>query len=470
MDDVMYNSYIFISEATLTCKPGVPAAPTVTPVATPSTTPAISIPPSLSPSSSQAPTVSHFNILSGTAMELAEKIKGYGVRIMGAELMQEACQDKSAAMYEGGAATIGPDTGVVLSSGHVSSLVDGFPGDCSNKGFAPLEPLVKKGASVDATVLKIEFECAPNNVGMVAIDFVFASYEYDGIDTSKAPTHDDVLGIFLNGKDPNDNMAKANGEAVSISTILPGNDLYVDNEVNRLGRPGASSPHVSGYTKMIRAEKKSQRVAHTMYIAISDILDDSVDSFVFIRAGSLKCYKSGADTVSPAPTTPTTASNVPTSATTPTAASKVPTSATTSTTTSVPTASCSRKNKSCAKSKECCTGLCAGKAKNKQTCKTCADIKDNCSSNKECCGADNGKAKCKDSTCIEVDTCAQKRDKCQKDKDCCGADKGKAECDKKNKCADVTGASSCEENGKTCAKAKDCCSKNCDKDKNKCVK
>jgi hypothetical protein len=37
-----------------------------------------------------------------------------------------------------------------------------------------------------------------------------------------------------------------------------------------------------------------------MYIAISDIHDDSVDTFVFIREGSLKCYKSEADTLSPA--------------------------------------------------------------------------------------------------------------------------------------------------------------------------
>jgi hypothetical protein len=80
-------------------------------------------------------------------------------------------------MYGVGAATIGPGTGVVLSSGHVSSLVNDFPSDCNNKGYAPLEPLVKKGASIDATVLKIEFECDPDKVGKVAIDFVFASCE-----------------------------------------------------------------------------------------------------------------------------------------------------------------------------------------------------------------------------------------------------------------------------------------------------
>jgi hypothetical protein len=407
MDDVMYNSYIFVSAESLTCKPGVPAEPTITPVAPPSNGPAISIPPSLSPSNSQAPTLNHFNFLSGTAMELAEKIKGRGVRIKGAELMQEACQDKSAAMYAGGAATIGPDTGVVLTSGHVSSLVDGFPGDCSNKGYAPLEPLVKKGASIDATVLKIEFECAPNKIGLVAIDFVFASYEYDGIDTSTVHKHDDVVGIFLNGKDPKHNIAKVNGETVSINAIPPGSDLYVDNDVNRLGRPGASAPHVSGYTKVIRAEKKSQRVAHTMYIAIADIHDDSVDSFVFIREGSLKCYKSSA----PAPTTPPTASKAPTTADT----------------LVDPTASCTRKNKSCAKSKECCDGrLCAGRNKKKQKCKKCADLKDNCSKNKDCCGADNDTAKCKDNTCVA--TCAAKREHCSKNQDCC-----KANCDKDTK-------------------------------------
>jgi hypothetical protein len=59
---------------------------------------------------------------------------------------------------------------------------------------------------------------------------------YDGIDTGTSHKHDDVLGIFLNDKEPTHNIAKANGEAVSINTILPGNDLYLDNEVNRLGR------------------------------------------------------------------------------------------------------------------------------------------------------------------------------------------------------------------------------------------
>jgi hypothetical protein len=370
-------------------------------------------------------------------MELAEKIKGYGVRIMGAELMQEACQDKSAAMYEGGAATIGPDTGIVISNGHVSSLVDGFPGDCSNKGYAPLEPLVKNGASIDATVLKIEFECEPNKIGLVAIDFVFASYEYDGIDTSTDHTHDDVVGIFLNGKDPKDNIAKVNGEAVSINTILPDNVLYTDNEVNRLGRPGAKAPHVTGYTKLIRAEKKTQRVAHTMYIAISDILDDSVDSFIFIREGSLKCYKAGASTttVSPAPTTPTSASKGPT---------------TSGATTFAPPISCVKKNDVCEETNHCCNGrVCAGKKKETQTCKTCADLKDICSADEDCCGG----AKCDQKLCVKA--CNEVRAKCKKDRDCCGADKDKAHCGKNNKCA------TCVSRGKRCEEGKDCCSGNC---------
>jgi hypothetical protein len=87
--------------------------------------------------------------------------------------------------------------------------------------------------------------------------------------------------------------------------------------------------------------------------------------------------------------------------------------------TSVPIASCKRANKSCAKSKEWCTGVCAlarpRTSRSARAVRTPRIIAR--ATNNECCGGDKGTAKCKDNTCIEVETCAIKGDKCKKDKD-----------------------------------------------------
>jgi hypothetical protein len=265
--------------------------------------------------------------------------------------------------------------------------------------------LLSEGKSLDATVLTIEFECTINNPGEISLDYVFGSFEYRSLAPNKIATTNDVMGIFLNGKGANNNIATVKNDAVvSINNIMVGDELYLNNTKNQIGNAGAVPPYLTGYTKNLVAKGKSTRKAHTIHIAISDIHDDSVDSFLFVRANSLKCKKAGpvvsGPTSSPAPT-----------------ASIRPISGSGS------GSGCVEMRQPCSKSKDCCKGrVCSSRKKNMGICQKCADLKDHCDSDKDCCG----KAECDKKTSVCTDPCLRKGKKCDKDKACCsGKCKGK---------------------------------------------
>jgi hypothetical protein len=407
--DKHFNSYLFVTS--LTCTPGEAGAPTVSPSNFPTQAPAVSVPPSPSPSTSEWPTyaeVDTFQIDStnNPAMELAEKIKGFRVRIMGAHLINEACEGTSTGTFSGGFETIGFDSGVVLSTGHATSIEDGVPGDCNNKGYPPLEYV---GATKDATVLMIEFECVDiDEVGSVTVDYVFASNEYYGLASNQVTKHNDVVGLFLNGEDPEDNIATVHDgqDVVSVNTITGYDPLFVNNTDNR-------TPNVAGYTARLTAKGMSNRQTHNLRIAIADVYDDSFDSYVLVREGSLKCHKAGE--TRPPVAAPTTSEDSQDTSTPPPVSMEL----------------CRTEDSRCKSSDECCAGVCSGTKKKRFKCKSCAAIKDIC----------------------------------KRDSDCCSA-----ECDKKsNKCVKATSTkSSCANRGKKCDKDKECCSGSCDGKKNKC--
>jgi hypothetical protein len=300
---------------------------------------------------------------------------------------------------------------------------------------------------MDATVLLIEFECKDENVGSVSVDYVFASYEYHELPAQATVQENDVLGIFLNGQDPTDNIATVDSEPVSISTVKVGDAIYVDNTRNENQKPGAIPPHVSGYTTLQRAEGKTTRKTHSMYIAISDIHDDSVDSFVFLREKSLKCHTPD-DVAGPAPATvdPSTPVPAPTLSPAPSFFAFEP-------------EVCVERKGSCQDTTECCSGVCTGLKMKKAACANCADLKEICNQDSDCCG----KSECdaKSNKCVAP--CTKESKKCKKDSECCSGD-----CDKnKKKCA---AALTCGAKGATCKKDNACCSGNCDKSKNKCAK
>jgi hypothetical protein len=153
-------------------------------------------------------------------------------------------------------------------------------------------------------VLVVEFECDSDNVGSISLDFVFGSYEYNKLAPEQPTKHNDVGGIFLNGELPSDNIATfADGRVVSVNTITTGDSLFAGNAKTRTHL--FSPPLISGYTKLLVAEGRTTKKVNIIRIGVVDVNDDSVDSFMFVREGSLQCNEAHAAEL-PAPTMPPT--------------------------------------------------------------------------------------------------------------------------------------------------------------------
>jgi hypothetical protein len=156
--EITYNSYMFVSS--LDCQ-------ALDRETMPSTHPSIAPASTLAPTSEpgQTPELKGFRIESATALELAgEIVDETSVTITNASLVREACNGTSSSLFKGGAESISLGSGIVLSNGHASSLIDGDSGVCDGRTFGPLEQLVTEGFTTDATVLEIHFECNIENV------------------------------------------------------------------------------------------------------------------------------------------------------------------------------------------------------------------------------------------------------------------------------------------------------------------
>jgi hypothetical protein len=281
--------------------------------------------PSLSRSASMIPTLisQTYKVSYASALGLAQTLAGPSVTILNATLTHEACTGVSHGLFQGG--SIGLDDaekGVVLTNGHITSPIDKLDGNCSSPGFDPLEELMVADGWIwdswipvderthDATVLEIAFECNSDTATWISVEYVFSSDEF------KNPALDqylenDAIGIFLNGEEPSDNIATISDQtAVSVYNVLLQDDdsIFID---------GAGNGAIPGHTKPLIAKSRIDNKVNILTIAIADIIDDVIDSYLFIKGGSLLCNEASLS-FSPAPTpyptpVPTTApSSAPT--------------------------------------------------------------------------------------------------------------------------------------------------------------
>lgn len=228
-----------------------------------------------------------------TADDLAAALVGTGVTVSNVAFTGAAV---AAGKFSGGGtgpgAIIGFDQGVILSSGAVGNVVgpneeDGITTVNDQPGDADLDGLLPEGQSTqDAAALTFDF--VPD-ASSISFRYVFSSDEYNEFVGSG---FDDVFGFFVNGT----NCATVGGDRVSVDSINGGNpfgtggshpELYRNNDPNDPGPPTIDT-EMDGLTVVLTCTASViAGESNSMKLAIADVGDSSLDSNVFIEAGSL---------------------------------------------------------------------------------------------------------------------------------------------------------------------------------------
>lgn len=221
---------------------------------------------------------------------LATTLGGDGVTIVSATLIGGTNQQGT---FSGAASAIGIDSGVILTSGDARLAVGpnnsdgdgGFPGTGSDADLAGLIP----GFTIfDKNVLELTFT---TNSGDLFFSYVFASEEYNEYVNS---SYNDVFGFFIDGV--NIALIPGTNTPVSINNVNCGNPydpaggtncaLFNNNDLQD-GGPFFDIEY-DGFTDVFTASILGLQagVEYTIKLAIGDAGDSSLDSAVFLKAGS----------------------------------------------------------------------------------------------------------------------------------------------------------------------------------------
>jgi hypothetical protein len=249
-----------------------------------------------------APAVAGITVTpTGDPNTLANSIAGPGINITSSSFSGAAA---AAGTFTGGAAAgLGINSGIVLTTG--SALFAGeqntFDDRTRNNGAAGspiLDALVPGFSTRDATLLTLTFTTTG---GDLFFHYSFGSEEYNEFVGSD---FNDVFGFFLDGTAVTDNIAliPSTSTPVSINTVNLGSNpaFFRDNDAGNAGnsvsgnqRPvdpaDATFPDLQydGLTTVLTASALGLAPGeHTIVLAIGDAVDGSLDSGVYIQAGS----------------------------------------------------------------------------------------------------------------------------------------------------------------------------------------
>ena len=231
--------------------------------------------------------------------------------------------------FDGFAANIGFDEGLIMCTGGIDFVTNGFGAGPGMSGDADLEEalgaLGMSGFSVNNVTI-LEFDFVANSESM-AFNYVFGSMEYTSYTCS---SFNDVFGFFLSGPgitgpytnngvnialvpDPA-NPGSYTDTPVAVNTVNNGemtndpdcNDLdpnfeeynifWVDNDYSGAGWQGVNEPPdpeftvegLTGFTTPLTAEYNGLQCGETYHIklAIADCADGILNSAVFLEANS----------------------------------------------------------------------------------------------------------------------------------------------------------------------------------------
>jgi hypothetical protein len=236
-----------------------------------------------------------------TALDLALAIAGRGVTITDAKFAD--CGPDQQGVFTNGELDIKFENGIVLSSA-VANEVEGpndnlYPsGDNMNHvGSYLLDQILPNGKlTKDACTLHINFDCFDDT--KFGFGFVFGSDNYPSNGTTQ---YEDVMGVFLNGVKPENNVGLYNGTYVSVNTLYDGS-MYKNNSQNTY------DCEMNGFTFPIKVDN-SKNLANTggneIWFSVADGYDPAKKhpgaykkgAWLFVRRNSLRCAN---DTVTPA--------------------------------------------------------------------------------------------------------------------------------------------------------------------------
>jgi hypothetical protein len=240
-------------------------------------------------------------VASSDATALTNTLVGPGINVVGTPTLTGAAGQ--AGTFTTGTPEIGFPSGVVLSSGNVTTI----PGTNANPG--PVESLggSNGGADLstnfggagdadltalagvtthDASSLEFDFQFGDGSAGGdLFFSFAFGSDEYIDFVNSQ---FNDAFGFFVDGK----NVALVPGTStpITINNVNPNSNssFYVNNVANTNGLPVAGRAiRLDGITTVITAQALGLSPGeHTMKFVVADASDFIYDSAVFLAAGS----------------------------------------------------------------------------------------------------------------------------------------------------------------------------------------
>jgi hypothetical protein len=236
-----------------------------------------------------------------TALDLALAIAGRGVTITDAKFAD--CGPDQEGVFTNGELDIKFENGIVLSSA-VANEVEGendnlYPtGDkMSHVGTYLLDDVLPNGKlTKDACTLHINFDCY--NKEHFGFGFVFGSDNYPSNGTTQ---YEDVMGVFLNGVKPENNVALYNGTYVSVNTLYSGS-MYKNNSQKTY------DCEMNGFTYPIKVNNSkalARNGSNEIWFSVADGFDPAKKhpgaykrgAWLFIRRNSLRCAN---ETVAPA--------------------------------------------------------------------------------------------------------------------------------------------------------------------------
>jgi len=221
-----------------------------------------------------------------TANNLAQSLGGPGVTIQNVTYSGSTA---ASATYTGGAGNVGFD-GIVLATGKATEAAGPNSGFKTTSLGTPGDADVQAVAGVptfDAAVLS--FEIVPATGDSVYFQYVFASDEYP---IFVGGGFADGFVLLVNGQ----NCAVVGNppQPITINTVNAGSNasLFRAN-----GPPGTIDIQANGLTTVLTCRAAvNPGVPNTVKLAIADGGDASVDSWVFIKAGSFSTTPPGGST------------------------------------------------------------------------------------------------------------------------------------------------------------------------------
>jgi hypothetical protein len=228
-----------------------------------------------------------------TAEQLVESLIGTGTNAPVISNVVFTGDRRAAGTFTGGTGIIGFESGIILSSGNIASVVgpnklSGTTTSFGGAGDADLNSLV--AGTRDASVLEFDFTC--ESIQVISFQYVFTSEEYNEF-VNRA--FNDVFGFFLNGV--NIALLPGTNTPVAINNVNCGNpynpaggvncDLFINNAVGT--RPVEINTEMDGLTVVLTATAEVAPGTNKIKLAIADVSDGILDSKVLIKAESFVC-------------------------------------------------------------------------------------------------------------------------------------------------------------------------------------